>query len=231
MSRPLKILVIEDYDDYRAAICDALSQDGHEVVGVANAEDVDDEPIGHVSDLYIVDLNLPGEDGISLARRIRRSQPDAGLVIVSARASVEDRVGGYQSGANVYLTKPFSLQELRAVVAGFSDRMAVNGSLQPNTLTLHPQRMLVTGPTGEQRLTQREIVLLAAFSRAPQQTLERWQVASHLGQGEVISRENLEVKLARLRKKLLQSGAAAPAIQSVRSLGYRLCSPLSIVPD
>lgn len=231
MNRTLRIMVIEDYDDYRAAICNALSQDGHEVVGVANAEDVDDEPVGYVSDLYIVDLNLPGEDGISLARRIRKSQPDAGLVIVSARTSLEDRIGGYQSGANVYLTKPFSLQELRAVVAGFSDRMSLNGALHPRTLILNTQRMVVTGPSGEQRLTQREIVLLGAFSRSPQQTLERWQVASHLGQGEVISRENLEVKLARLRKKLLQSGAAAPAIQSVRSLGYRLCCPLSIVVD
>ena len=118
MPRSLKIVVIEDYDDYREAICEALRRDGHEVVGVAMAEDVDDEPFGHVSDLYIVDLNLPGEDGISLARRIRHSQPDVGIVIVSARNSVEDRIGGYRSGANIYLTKPFSLDELRAVVAG-----------------------------------------------------------------------------------------------------------------
>ena len=108
MTRVLKIVVIEDYDDYREAICSALASDGHQVVGLAMAEDVDDEPYGYVSDLYIVDLNLPGEDGISLARRIRQSQPNVGIVIVSARNSLEDRIGGYQSGANIYLTKPFS---------------------------------------------------------------------------------------------------------------------------
>ena len=66
--RPLKIVVIEDYDALREAMCDVLSGDGHDVVGVSMAEEVDDEPTGFVSDLYIIDLNLPGEDGISLAQ-------------------------------------------------------------------------------------------------------------------------------------------------------------------
>ena len=223
MTRALNILVIEDYDDFREAICNALAGDGHCVTGVAMAEDVDDEPFGHVNDLYIVDLNLPGEDGISLARRIRRSQPNAGIVIVSARNSVEDRIGGYNSGANIYLTKPFSLDELRAVVSGFGERLAGIEAPQPGTLTLNPVRMMLVGPAGEARLSQPEVLLLAAFSRMPQQSLERWQVAVHLGNGEDISRENLDVKLARLRKKLISCGAEAPAIQSVRGVGYRLC--------
>lgn len=226
MTRPLNIVVIEDYDDYREAICSALARDGHQVVGLAMAEDVDDEPLGYVSDLYIVDLNLPGEDGISLARRIRQSQPNVGIVIVSARNSVEDRIGGYQSGANIYLTKPFSLDELRAVVFGFGDRLAGNESPPSGTLSLSPLRMLLIGPAGEARLTQAEVLLLAAFSRAPQQSLERWQVAVHLGNGEDISRENLDVKLGRLRKKLISCGAETPAIQSLRGVGYRLCSPI-----
>ena len=231
MTRPLKIIVVEDYNDYRAAICDALTQDGHDVIGVANAEDVDDEPVGYVSDLYIVDLNLPGEDGMGLARRIRKSQPDVGIVIVSARNSLSDRIEGYQSGANIYLTKPFSLEELRAVVSGFSSRLVNSGTALTRTLTLSSVRMVVAGPAGEARLTQTEIVLLAAFSRASQQTLERWQVASHLGGGEHISRENLEVKLGRLRKKLITCGAEVPAIQSLRGVGYKLCSPIRVVTE
>lgn len=231
MMRPLKIIVVEDYDAYRVAICNALKEDGHDVVGVANAEDVDDEPTGYVSDLYIVDLNLPGEDGIDLARRIRNSQPDVGIVIVSARAALSDRIEGYQSGANIYLTKPFSLDELRAVVSGFSSRLTVGEIARPHSLTLIPMRMLLQGPSGDVRLSQSEIVLLAAFSRAAQHTLERWQVASHLGGGEPISRENLEVKLSRLRQKLITCGVEAPAIQSLRGVGYKLCSPIQVVTD
>ena len=231
MTRPLRIIVIEDYDDYREAICDALRNDGHEVAGVAMAEDVDDEPLGYVNDLYIIDLNLPGEDGISLARRIRQSQPNVGIVIVSARNSVEDRIGGYQSGANIYLTKPFSVDELRAVVAGFSDRISGGDGGTGVRLTLSPSRLSLAGPACEVRLNQSEVVLLAAFARVAQQTLERWQVAVHLGNGEAISRENLDVKLGRLRKKLLVCGAVPPAIQSLRGLGYKLCSQIKVLSE
>lgn len=231
MTRPLRIIVIEDNDAVRDAMCDVLNKDGHDVIGVAAAEDVDDEPVGFVSDLYIVDLNLPGEDGISLAKRIRRSQPDVGIVIVSARTAVDDRVGGYESGANIYLTKPVSLDELRAVVGGFGQRIVSRETLPKHRLTLSPLRMLLMGPTGEIRLTQPELVLLSAFSRAHQQSLEHWQVAEHLGQGGSISKENLEVRLGRLRKKLMTCGVDAPGIQSMRGVGYRLCVPIKILSE
>lgn len=229
--RPLRIMVIEDYDALRDAICKVLTQAGHEVVGVPMAEDVDDAPIGFVCDLYVVDINLPGEDGISLAARLRQSQPDVGIVIVSARHAVADRIDGYASGANLYLTKPLALEELSAVVAGFARRIG-GGDPQPGqSLTLRPIRMELTGAAGSARLTQAELVLLAAFSRAAQQSLEHWQVASHFGQGDNLTKENLEVKLGRLRKKLIACGAEAPAIQSIRGFGYRLCIPVQVLTE
>ena len=229
--RPLRIMVIEDYDALREAMCDVLSQDGHEVVGVSMAEEVDDEPTGFVSDLYIIDINLPGEDGLSLAQRIRRSQPDVGIVIISARSSVDDRIGGYKSGANIYLTKPLSLEELRAVVDGIVQRLLSAEASRATCVTLSPMKMLVTGPSGKARLTQPEVSLLAALTRAPQRDLEHWQVAAHLGNGEEISKDNLEVKLGRLRKKLVACGAEAPVIQSLRGIGYRLTTPVEVLRD
>lgn len=228
MTRALKIFIIEDNDAVREAMSEVLTREGHEVFSVAMAEDVDDEPIGSVSDLYIIDLNLPGEDGISLASRIRRSQPDVGIVIVSARSSVDDRIGGYRSGANIYLTKPISLEELRAVVAGFSNRKWAPDESEERSLSIRPLRMVAMGPTGEVQLTQPELVLLSAFARASQQSLEHWQVAAHLGAGEAISKENLEVKVGRLRKKLIGCGAKPPAILSIRGVGYKLVEPARI---
>lgn len=230
-SRPLKIVVIEDYDALREAMCDVLSKDGHDVVGVSMAEEVDDEATGFVSDLYIIDINLPGEDGISLAQRIRRSQPDVGIVIVSARSSVDDRIGGYKSGANIYLTKPLSLEELRAVVEGFVQRLISAEVTRASSVVLNPRKMLVMGPSGKTQVTQSEVSLLAALSRAPECSLERWQVAVHLGHGQEITKENLEVKLGRLRKKLVACGAEAPAILSIRGVGYRLTTPLEVIRD
>lgn len=229
--RPLRILVIEDYEVLRDTICGVMRDDGHDVVGVAMAEDVDDTPVGFVPDLYIVDLNLPGEDGISLAARIRRSEPNVGIVIVSARSTVTDRIDGYASGANIFLTKPVSLEELRAVVAGFVQRLAEMDRGKESSFALHPLRMQVSGPAHATRVTQAEQVLLAAFARAAQQSLEHWQVAAHLGQGEELSKENLEVKLGRLRKKLIACGAPAPAIQSIRGFGYRLCVPVRVLNE
>ena len=86
ITRPLRIVVVEDYDVLREAIVDLLRQDGHQVTGLAMAEDIDDEVSNSAPDLYVIDLNLPGEDGISLAQRIHRSQPEAMIVIASARS-------------------------------------------------------------------------------------------------------------------------------------------------
>jgi DNA-binding response OmpR family regulator len=229
--RPMRIMVIEDYEVLRDTICRVLKEDGHEVVGFAMAEDVDDTPVGFVPDLYIVDLNLPGEDGIGLAARIRRSEPSVGIVIVSARSAITDRIEGYSSGANIYLTKPVALDELRAVVAGFVQRLVEGERGKDSPFALHPLRMKVTGPAYSARVTQAEQVLLAALARSAQQSLEHWQVAAHLGQGEELSKENLEVKLGRLRKKLIACGAPPPAIQSIRGVGYRLCVPVRVINE
>lgn len=231
MTRALRIMVIEDYDELRLLICDVLAGDGHQVVGVSNAEDVDDEPTGFLSDLYIIDLNLPGESGISLSKRIRQSQPDAGIVIISARTAVDDRVDGYRSGANTYLTKPLSIDELRAVVAGMTQSRHEIERSRAAVVTLSNRSMVLKGPAGEAQLSTVEFLLLAAFSRVPQQELERWQVASHLGQGEEISKVNLEVKLARLRRKLITCGMDAPAIKANRGIGYKLCGRISVLSE
>ncbi len=229
MIRSLNIFVIEDYDALREAILTVLRQEGHQVVGAAMAEDVDDEAVGFIPDLYVIDLNLPGEDGISLARRVRRSQPDVGIIIASARTSIDDRVAGYQSGANVYLPKPIALEELKAVVQSLGTRLAEKASVADVSTTLNVLRMVFTGPSGQARLTQPELVLLGAFARAAQHSLEHWQVAQHLGGGEDISKDNLEVKLGRLRKKVIACGIPAPAIQVLRGHGYHLCFQLKVL--
>jgi DNA-binding response OmpR family regulator len=224
-------MVVEDYQILRDTICQVLGNDGHTVIGVEAAEDVDDTPVGFVPDLYIVDLNLPGENGIDLAARIRRSEPNTGIVIVSARRSVTDRIDGYSSGANIYLTKPISLEELRAVVAGFAQRIGELDRGIASSIVLHPLSMKISGPTDSARVTQAEQVLLAAFSRAAQQSLEHWQVAVHLAKDDAVSKDNIEVKLGRLRKKLIACGAPAPAIQSIRGCGYRLCVPVRVLSE
>lgn len=225
----LKIVVVEDYDTLRRAICSELTQEGHSVTGLAMAEDVDDSVLGAVPDLYIVDLNLPGEDGLNLVKRIRASQPDVGIVIASARNTVVDRVGGYSGGANIFLSKPIDFDELKAIIDSLGQRLSFNKQQDAAALVLHTLTLRLLGPAGEVSLTQMEASLLAAFSRAPQRGLEHWQVAEHLGAGEDINKDNVEVKLVRLRKKLAKSGIEGNTIISLRGVGYRLCVPVSVL--
>jgi DNA-binding response OmpR family regulator len=225
----LNIVVVEDYDTLRRAICSELSQEGHSVTGLTMAEEIDDELLGTVPDLYIIDLNLPGEDGLNLVKRIRAAQPDVGIVIASARNTVVDRVDGYNGGANVFLTKPIDFEELKAIIQSIGLRLSFNKHRDDAVVELHFLTLRLVGPLAEVSLTQMEASVLAAFSRSPQRGLEHWQVAEHLGAGEDIAKDNVEVKLVRLRKKLAKSGIEGNTIISLRGQGYRLCVPINIL--
>ncbi len=170
----LHILVVEDNDSLREATVDFLHSQGHHATGVVLAEDVDDTPTRDLPDLYLIDVNLPGENGFSLAERIRRSQPLAGIVLVTARGQLNDRLEGYATGADNYLIKPVEKLELLACVNNLARRLKPS-SEQASTLVLNNAKLLLSGPEAEISLTQGEGLLLAALCRAAGQKLERWQ--------------------------------------------------------
>src|SRR3990167_1586960 len=224
MATPLNILVVEDHDLLRQTLVGMLRDHGHNAEGVFCAEDV--EKAQTPPDIYIVDLNLPGEDGISLTRRLRQSRPQAGIVIVSAGADLVDRMMGYKTGADVYLTKPFETEELLAVIESISLRMQMLVETHC-ALSLDVGRLMLSGPLSEILLTQSEVSLLVGFVQAPDQVLEHGPVAAHLKlDDDPASRASLNVRLSQLRKKLLLAGAEEPSIRSIRGHGYKLCLKL-----
>jgi DNA-binding response OmpR family regulator len=121
----VRIIVVEDHDDLREATVDALARMGHGVRGLARAELLDGEFPTFRPHLLVLDLNLPGEDGISLARRFRRSHPGIGIVMVTARNQTEQKIDGYDSGADIYLTKPVSIDEVAAAIHALSRRITI----------------------------------------------------------------------------------------------------------
>jgi DNA-binding response OmpR family regulator len=143
----LNITVVEDHDFLREVIVDLLTKHGHDVHGHFCAEEVDDDPRFGLTDIYIIDLNLPGEDGLSLARRIRSAHPKIGIVMVTARDKLDDKIKGYESGADFYLAKPVDPQELLAVVNAFSRRLAEEIDVA-GALKCDPRAMTLTGPEG-----------------------------------------------------------------------------------
>ena len=220
----LKILLVEDNDELREATLAFLQSQGHCVRGVPMAEEIDDVTGGFVPDVYVIDLNLPDEDGLSLTRRLRASQPKVGIVITTARTQIGDKVVGYESGADLYLTKPVHPQELMAGVNAIGKRLR-STSAGNGALLLLLSRLQLTGPAGMVDLTASDVQILSALARAPGQSLERWQLAKIIGAGteNAPTAATLEMRIARLRKKLVTAGAAQPSIKALHKVGYTLC--------
>jgi DNA-binding response OmpR family regulator len=228
MTWKLMVLVIEDHDDLRDATVAMLRKAGFDAVGVACAEDVDDTPLPRTPELYVVDLNLPGEDGLSLATRLRAGQPLAGIVITTARGLLSDRLLGYAVGADMYLPKPVDPMELVAALNALANRLRQQNMTAE--LRMDAGKALLIGPAGSCSLSDSEVRLLAALAKASDRTLERWQVSSQLqGNDEEISADNLQVRISQLRKKIRICGIEQEPIKAIRGSGYRLSVPLVVV--
>lgn len=232
-STPLNLVLVEDHDVLRGLLQQALQDDGHQVIALSCAEELEDVAGGQSIDLFLIDINLPGEDGLSLTERVRAAYPLAGLILISARSSLQDKLDGYARGADFYLTKPVEVPELCSAVWAFARRRHYQHRwlAQPEGFTLL-QNMLSIRKMGQEpvALSAAEVAMLVAFSRAPGQRLAYWQIAEILGLNlETYAKGSLEVRVVRLRKKLVEAGADATCIESIRSHGYQLCIPLQVV--
>lgn len=227
------ILLVEDNDPLRKATLAVLHREGFEARGVASAEDVDDLPGGFVPQVYLLDLNLPGEDGLSLAMRIRKAQPQAAIVMMTTRSEVQDRIAGYESGADIYLPKPVDPTEMLACVRALCARLqSTVVKPQSGVLQLHTQILQLSGPLETVNLSLTEVRLLSHLARAADQTLEHWQIMEVCMQqsedATAVTKASMEQRITRLRKKLEQASGEASGIKAIRSTGYKLTLALRV---
>lgn len=231
MSTPisLRILVVEDNDSLREATVDFLCAQGHDASGVVCAEEVDDTPMETLPDLYLIDVHLPGENGFSLAQRLRQAQPAVGIVLITARGQLNDRLEGYQRGADNYLAKPVEQAELLACIQTLAHRLKPMPATTASSMVLHRHSLHLQGPQGQAVLNQGEYLLLASLCRAAGNKLERWQAMQLLDPNEKgLVPANLEMRISALRKKLATCGAPEDAIRTLRGYGYALSYPVTI---
>jgi len=229
MGARLNIVVVEDNDDLRDATVDALRQEGHHVIGLDCAEALPEQSAWRRIDLMVVDLNLPGEDGLALTKRVRALQPGIGIIMVTARGLSVDKRQGYTSGADIYMTKPVSLEELGAAIQSLTRRLKPAEDAGAG-MTLDLSRHVLRTPSGTQvTLSSQECALLAALSRAAECRLETFQLIDILRKADAEDpKAAVEILIARLRKKLVHAGCQDLAIRSIRNWGYQMSARLEL---
>ena len=226
---PLEVVVVDDHDMLRHELVSFLSRPGLRVRGVEDADALDEALRQHPADILVVDLNLPGEDGLSICRRMREAFPEMGLIMLTARVMPSDKTAGYQSGADVYLTKPANVLELEAVVGNLSRRLRRRVA---NGLKLDMALLQLKTPSQQTiALTRQEATLLYELAMAPERRLSAEVILLRLADFNGDARElnnNLPVIISRLRQKMDASPGVGDVIKAVRGFGYQLVQPITV---
>jgi len=219
----MRVLVVEDEKKLAGFIRQALKEDGHAVELCHDGDEAGQLVTGETYDAIVLDLQLPGRDGLMILRDLRKKGAATPVLILTARDTVKDRVRGLDEGADDYLTKPFSLDELRARLRALLRRGQGGTSiLKFSDLTMNLVDRLVLRGTREIELTAKEFSLLEYFLRNPRKALTRSSIAEHVWDFNFEWQSNvLEVFVNALRKKTEAAGEPR-LIHTVRGVGYVL---------
>lgn len=218
---PAHLLVVDDDDRIRSLLKRYLTGLGHGVTVAkdsANARALIDSL---VFDLIILDVMMPGEDGISLTRALRLER-DTPIILLTARGDIQHRIEGLSAGADDYLAKPFEPEELALRIASVLKRARpapAADALMMGDCTWHVVRQELRRDGALVRLTQAECDLMTALSARPGATITREELARKAG---VEMDRSVDVQVTRLRRKLEDDPAEPVYLQTVRGLGYRL---------
>lgn len=216
----MRILIVEDDRSLAAGLGRALSADGYTVDCIHAGDQLVPAVTREHFDLVLLDLGLPGLDGVSALRRLRKGEQPIPVIIITARDQVEDRVAGLDAGADDYLVKPFDVDELRARIRARLRRKQEGAShtLVVGELEIDPQAMTVKRQGEPVSLQRREFALLNELASNAGRVLTRDRLEQALyGWTDDVESNALEVHVHHLRKKL-----GADCIRTVRGVGYTM---------
>ncbi len=216
----MRVLVVEDDPMIGRAVADGLQADGYAVDWVRDGPAAELALKHGPYDLAVLDLGLPGKDGVEVLKSLRRAKIEVPVLIITARDAVADRVAGLDQGADDYLVKPFDLDELLARARAVVRRRAGRASpvVAFGALVLDPVKREVSWRGSRVELSAREFAVLEALMREPGAVVSRGKLEDSVyGWGEEVGSNSVEVHLHHLRRKL------DPAlIRNVRGVGYRV---------
>ena len=220
----MKVLLVEDDPKLAALVRRGLTENGNATDVAPHGEDALWMARAHAYDAIVLDVMLPGRDGFATCAALRESGVWAPVLMLTARDAVEDRVAGLDAGADDYLTKPFSLAELRArlralVRRGAAERPTV---LEVGDLRLDPATQQVWRGETELQLSSKEYALLELFMRRPGNVLSRFELLEHGWDIGYDNRSNVITVYIRYLREKIDRPFGRHAIETVHGAGYRL---------
>ena len=231
----INVMVVEDDPDLCGSVCRYLSLVGMNVQRAGSGTEMDQLLKDFTPDLMVLDVNLPGEDGFSIAARLRSSSK-VGIIMLTARGQLDDRVLGLTAGADAYLVKPVQFRELEAVIHSLTRRLhdapaeEKRDGKDENAQTWGfdaPSWSLITPAGHRVPLTNAEYRVLQTLTLEPGASVARDDIAAALGKtvGGYDDR-SIDAVMARLRRKVNAATGENLPIRAVRSVGYVFAAPV-----
>jgi len=223
------VILVEDNISLREALEHHLVDAGFSIRGVGDGQELNQELAISKPDVIVLDLNLPEEDGISIAKRVRLAYPSMGIVMLTARVRSIDRHEGYDSGADVYLTKPVNPSELTTVLQNLCRR--ISPQTDNPSWSLHLASLQLVSPAKETiKLTVSEAKLLQELALSGELlSMSRLiEVFGDIDLPEPTNKLRIEQVVSRVRRKMDVLLGGQPSIKAVTRLGYKLFVPVVI---
>lgn len=225
----ISVMIVEDNARLRLELSDYLRDEGFDVTAVSDGDEMNSALESQMPSIVILDLNLPGEDGISISKRLRSALPHVGVVMLTARVRSIDRNEGYAAGADVYLTKPTSPDEIVQVIKNLYRRLTpleVSDDWELDT----EKNLLEIGHGEELALTSLETLLIKELILHGK-FISHDDLMYYLGDQQESSdfnKSRIEVLISRIRKKVSAVTPANTFIKVIRGRGYQLLKPISL---
>jgi len=220
----MKILLIEDDPDLRKSIKQYLHQEGYIVESASDFVKASEKAGVYDYDCVLVDITLPKGNGLDIVKLLKESNSKAGIIIISAKNSSDDKIKGLDLGADDYLAKPFNLAELNSRIKALIRRRNFDGnkSIVVNEITIIPEQRQVNVNNELVALTAKEYDLLLFFISNKNRVVSKNTIAEHLwgdDSDQMDSHDFIYVHLRNLRKKLMDKGCT-DYVQTIYGIGY-----------
>jgi len=222
----MKILVVEDEPEMIEILTGALAKENALVETASTFMDAIDKVTMYQYDCILLDINLPGGSGLQVLEQLRNLGKSDGVLIISARDALDDKIAGLDLGADDYLTKPFHISELMARVKSIVRRNQFNGksAIEIGNLLIHPEEREVISSGIQLQLNRKEYEILLYFVANKDRLIHKAALAEHVWGDHIDEADNFEFiysQIKNLRKKLKDQNAGIE-IQAVYGIGYKL---------